>query len=236
MAASKNIIIKMEPTIEPAMVHDEIVVKPEPTSPTITRRAPVLDAIPNGIDPALPHIANELDVRQNIAVKLEPTSSKRARLSPTKLYTQLKALADRGGFITNSEEFDCIICMATIEVGDGVRLRECLHEFCVNCMKNAILHSEEAEIPCPFGDGTIKCESNVLDLEIRAILSDDDYQKYLTRSLRIAEGAIQNTAHCKVTNCDGWCICDDNVNQFACPKCQTVNCVSCQVSTMQVAH
>lgn len=235
MAAPNNIVIKTEPTTtEPAISPDEIIVKPEPTSPSTTRRVPVLDFIASGPEPAMLHIIAAADVRQNIVVKLEPTSSKRARLSPTKLYTQLQALGDRGGFITNSEEFDCIICMATIEVGDGVRLRECLHEFCVNCTKNAILLSEEAEIPCPFGDGTIKCESKILDLEIRAILSDDDYQKYLSRSLRIAEGTIQNTVHCKVTNCDGWCICDDNVNQFACPKCDTINCVSCQVRSIRL--
>lgn len=147
------------------------------------------------------------------------------------MYTQLQALADRGGFITNAEEFDCIICMTT---ADGVILRSCLHQFCYDCIKNAILLSDEAEILCPYGDGTTKCEGTLLDLEIRAILSKDEYDKYLKRSLRIAEGTIQNTIHCKLVNCDGWCICEDGVNQFVCPTCRSENCVSCQVNANKI--
>lgn len=165
----------------------------------------------------------------NIVIKQEQLSPRRAK-PPTTLYSQLQALGDRGGFITNAEEFDCIICMTTTEVGDGVILRSCLHQFCFDCVKNAIVLSDEAEIPCPFGDGTTKCVGVLEDLEIRAILTKEEYDKYLIRSLRIAEGTIANTVHCKKVNCDGWCICEDGVNQFACPKCDSPNCVSCQVS------
>lgn len=165
----------------------------------------------------------------NIVIKQEQLSPRRAK-PPTTLYSQLQALGDRGGFITNAEEFDCIICMCTTEVGDGVILRSCLHQFCYDCVKSAIVLSDEAEIPCPFGDGTTKCVGLLEDLEIRAILTKEEYDKYLIRSLRIAEGTIANTVHCKKVNCDGWCICEDGVNQFACPKCDSPNCVSCQVS------
>lgn len=165
----------------------------------------------------------------NIVIKQEQLSPRREK-PPATLYSQLRALGDRGGFITNAEEFDCIICMSTTEVGDGVILRSCLHQFCYDCVKSAIVLSDEAEIPCPFGDGTTKCVGIVQDLEIRAILTREEYDKYLIRSLRIAEGTIANTVHCKKVNCDGWCICEDGVNQFACPKCESPNCVSCQVN------
>lgn len=168
------------------------------------------------------------NTRDKVVIKTEPKS-------PVTLYSQLQALADRGGFITNAEDFECIVCMSTIEVGDGVRLRQCLHQFCYDCLKNAIMLSDEAEIPCPFGDGKMKCDGTLLDPEIRAILSADEYDNHLKRSLRYAEATIQNTIHCKLPDCDGWCICEDNVNQFACPKCKSVNCVSCQVSSI-VSH
>ena len=32
--------------------------------------------------------------------------------------------------IPNDEEFECPICMSPIEVGEGVKLRECLHNCC----------------------------------------------------------------------------------------------------------
>lgn len=166
--------------------------------------------------------ASDSKMFDNVIIKTEPKS-------PVSLYSQLQALADRGGCITNAEEFECIICMTTIDVGDGVRLRQCLHQFCFDCLKSSIVLCDEAEIPCPFGDGTIKCESTLLESEIRAILSSGEYEKHLQRSLRYAEGTIQNTIHCKLADCDGWCICEDNVNRFECPKCKSVNCVSCQV-------
>lgn len=165
----------------------------------------------------------DANARENVRIKTEPIP----RMS---LYSQLKELGERGGFITNTEDFECVICFTMIEIGDGVRLQECLHQFCYDCLKNAIMLSDEAEVPCPFGDGASKCEAPLLESEIRAILSANEYDNYLKRSLRIAEGTIQNTIHCKLADCDGWCICEDNVNQFACPKCKSVNCVSCQVS------
>lgn len=32
--------------------------------------------------------------------------------------------------VSNTEEFECVICFSTVEPGDGVLLRECLHSFC----------------------------------------------------------------------------------------------------------
>ena len=32
--------------------------------------------------------------------------------------------------VTNEDEFECPVCFTVIEPGEGVRLRECLHQFC----------------------------------------------------------------------------------------------------------
>jgi RanBP-type and C3HC4-type zinc finger-containing protein 1 len=37
---------------------------------------------------------------------------------------------DAGEAVTNTEEFECLICYAPIPPGDGLILRGCLHEFC----------------------------------------------------------------------------------------------------------
>ena len=34
------------------------------------------------------------------------------------------------GLLHNDEEFECPICMIPIEVGEGVKLRECFHNIC----------------------------------------------------------------------------------------------------------
>lgn len=150
--------------------------------------------------------------------------------STVPLYIQLLALEDDGGVITNTEMFDCVICLTTINIDDGVRLRNCLHQFCRDCLKETIIHSDEADIACPFGDGHSRCESILQDREIRAILSENEFDQHLKRTLRIAEIMTRDAIHCKKVDCDGWCICDDGVNEFKCPKCESVNCVSCQVS------
>jgi len=37
---------------------------------------------------------------------------------------------EKTGFVTNSEVFDCPICFCETEVGEGVMLSGCLHQFC----------------------------------------------------------------------------------------------------------
>lgn len=38
--------------------------------------------------------------------------------------------AEEADFVTNNEKFDCPICFSGTEVGEGVTLRGCLHQFC----------------------------------------------------------------------------------------------------------
>ena len=38
--------------------------------------------------------------------------------------------AEEADFVTNKEAFECPVCFADIEAGEGVTLRECLHQFC----------------------------------------------------------------------------------------------------------
>lgn len=149
---------------------------------------------------------------------------------PSTLFAELQALQEKDGLIGNTEQFDCIICLETVNIGDGVVLRDCLHQFCKQCTKGAIVTSENAEIPCPFGNGKNRCDGIILDHEIRAIASAAEYETYLNRSLRIAEANIANTVHCKKVDCIVWCICDDDVKQFDCPKCKSPNCVPCEVN------
>ena len=60
------------------------------------------------------------------------------------------------------------------------------------------------------------------------LLNDEDFQKYLQRSLATAESQAANSFHCQTPNCHGWCIYDDEVNDFDCPVCQKRNCLTCK--------
>ncbi len=59
-------------------------------------------------------------------------------------------------------------------------------------------------------------------------MNDEDFQKYLQRSLVTAESQAANSFHCQTPNCQGWCIYDDEVNDFDCPVCQKRNCLTCK--------
>lgn len=150
----------------------------------------------------------------------ESTMAENSDASAMPLYIQLLALEDDTGIFTNTETFDCIICLETINTGDGVRLRNCLHEFCRDCLQSTIIHCKTDDVECPFRDSNSSCGSMLQDREIRAILSKSEFEQYLARTLRNAEIRARDAIHCKLANCDGWCFGDGTVNEFKCQKCE----------------
>ncbi|XP_055634528.1 uncharacterized protein LOC129774693 [Toxorhynchites rutilus septentrionalis] len=145
----------------------------------------------------------------------------------TNHYMELVNL-DSADLIANVDPFDCSICFGNIKQYEGIILRDCLHSFCKECLVNTINYSEEAEIKCPFMDDVYSCECIIQQREIKALITKDMYEAYLAKSIRQAESSLDNTFHCKTPNCRGWCIYEDNVNQFKCPVCTIVNCLTCR--------
>lgn len=144
-------------------------------------------------------------------------------------YMQLLNLDNRD-IILNMEDFECPICLTNCGPQAGVTLKECLHSFCKQCLENMIKYNEDAELKCPFIDENYSCDSNIQEREIKAIGGKTLYEGHLAKSIRFAENKIQNAFHCKSPDCKGWCIFDDNVNEFICPVCRKNNCLTCQVS------
>lgn len=130
--------------------------------------------------------------------------------------------------VANTVEFDCPICFDTIEPGDGIVLRECLHSFCRDCLQAAVQHNEEPVIRCPFMDSETACNALLQQREIKALVPVELFEKYLQRSLSTAESQERNSFHCKSPDCPGWCIYEDMVNFFQCPVCNHENCLTCK--------
>ncbi|XP_037034342.1 uncharacterized protein LOC119073147 [Bradysia coprophila] len=143
---------------------------------------------------------------------------------PANLYEELLQLEATGGIVKSIESFDCEICMDTIDMKDGIILRNCLHRYCKDCLNGTIVHSDEVSIKCPY----VSCEEMVQDREIRAVLSQDEYEKFLMKGVRVAQVTISGTILCNFPDCNGWCICEDVVNEFKCPQCKNVNCIPCK--------
>lgn len=144
-------------------------------------------------------------------------------------YIELLSLDDSMDLTKNTEPFECPICLVDYQPMDGIVLRNCLHTFCIDCSRNSIRYSDDAEVKCPYIDNEYSCEYLLQDREIKGILNKHEYDEYLAKTLRIAEHQIENSFHCRTPNCKGWCIYEDDVNTFKCPICQLVNCLTCRV-------
>ncbi|XP_057373171.1 uncharacterized protein LOC130694045 isoform X2 [Daphnia carinata] len=144
-------------------------------------------------------------------------------------YKKLVDLQDQSDVVTNAESFDCPVCLMTVPAGVGVTLRECLHNFCRDCLAHVIEFSDEATITCPYRDDNYACDAILQELEIKNLVGPKVYEKHLERSMRLAEKAMKNTFHCQTADCPGWAVIEeDNVNVFRCPVCRRTNCLTCQ--------
>ncbi|PIO26494.1 hypothetical protein AB205_0088240 [Aquarana catesbeiana] len=72
------------------------------------------------------------------------------------------------------------------------------------------------------------CDSKLQQREIRALVSSEEYSRFLERGLIVAESRSQNSYHCRTADCKGWCIYEDSVNEFFCPICGAENCLICK--------
>ncbi|XP_047474650.1 uncharacterized protein LOC125028998 [Penaeus chinensis] len=135
---------------------------------------------------------------------------------------------ERQGYVPNRESFECRICFLDFDVGEGAVLRDCLHTFCRECLANAIKYSDTAMVKCPYRDDQYSCDSSLQDREIKALVTPQEYEKHLAKSVKQAEGAMENVYHCKTPDCPGFCQYEDNVNIFQCEVCKKVNCLTCQ--------
>ncbi|XP_069813046.1 sharpin isoform X2 [Dendropsophus ebraccatus] len=132
---------------------------------------------------------------------------------------------DNEVLIPNQEPIECRICYTDVPAGGGVLLRECLHSFCRECLRQVVNCCEDPEVSCPFRDDTYACDRKLQD---RELVSVDEYSRLLERSLVVAESRSQNSYHCRTADCRGWCIYEDSVNEFVCPICEAQNCLICK--------
>ncbi|XP_072364048.1 ranBP-type and C3HC4-type zinc finger-containing protein 1 [Scyliorhinus torazame] len=130
--------------------------------------------------------------------------------------------------VLNHEPIECRICLLDVKPGEGVVLRDCLHSFCRDCLKQLIRSCTHPQVPCPYRDESYACDSKLQEREVRALVSLEDYDKFLDRGMSVAESSSENSYHCKTADCRGWCIYEDTVNEFRCPICSKLNCLLCK--------
>lgn len=140
-------------------------------------------------------------LKHNTQTGLANTKTASATTKPDNMkkdhYLELLTLDNSNNIALNSEPFECPVCIVTYEPYEGIVLRNCLHIFCRDCVKQTIIHSDEAEVKCPFMDDTYTCETLLQDREIKALLTKEEHDEHLAKSLRMAENKIENSYHCR---------------------------------------
>ncbi|XP_015209658.1 ranBP-type and C3HC4-type zinc finger-containing protein 1 [Lepisosteus oculatus] len=135
---------------------------------------------------------------------------------------------DSQDLVPNRESVECRICYLELQPGEGVLLRECLHCFCRDCLRSVIHVCEDPEVSCPYRDDAYACDSTLQEREIRALVSAEEYERFLARGLAVAECRSESSYHCASPDCPGWCEYEDSVNTFNCPVCRRTNCLLCK--------
>ena len=129
---------------------------------------------------------------------------------------------DDTDLILNPEPFQCSLCFSVIKPGKGAVLLDCLHQFCIRCLTRLINNCIVPEVRCPYHDKDYACDSVLQDREIKSLVSAEDYDMFLKKSLKTAERVIPNSFHCMTNGCSGWCIVEDDASVFQCPICNQV--------------
>ncbi|XP_069363652.1 ranBP-type and C3HC4-type zinc finger-containing protein 1-like [Maniola hyperantus] len=191
------------------------------STPLVTLAGPDLNAPFNLRLGGNTHIASQTNNVTQAQIKTKP--SELNSILSGDLYTELKKL-EQQALVPNTEEFECGVCMEQCAVGAGAVLRECIHTFCRACLADVIRHCEEPVVACP----AIQCPGALQEREIRAILSTEEYERWLARGLAAAENGNRNTFHCRTRDCKGWAFCEPEVRGFPCPVCGHINCVLCR--------
>lgn len=87
-------------------------------------------------------------------------------------FNERQDLEDDDDVIRNKEFIFCVMCNSFIDSYDGIYVRHCLHQVCIDCIRKNILECTDVKVKCP-GDG---CEYFLQDCEIRSMLTPAEHQ------------------------------------------------------------
>ena len=60
------------------------------------------------------------------------------------------------------------------------------------------------------------------------VLTEAEFEQFEQRGLAKAETVMKDSFHCQTADCPGWCVYEDDVNDFPCPICNKTNCLLCK--------
>lgn len=130
--------------------------------------------------------------------------------------------------IPNFHAFQCQVCYSDIEVGEGILLKNCLHNGCKDCLGQLISHAEEFEVQCPFVENNNPCREFIQEQEMKYLTTTEVFDKHLKKSLKIAEHVNELNFHCRGLDCENFVELTEGITAFTCEVCKVINCVPCK--------
>jgi RanBP-type and C3HC4-type zinc finger-containing protein 1 len=83
-------------------------------------------------------------------------------------------------------------------------------------------------VSCPVPSDGISCQGIIQEREIRALLVDEDFAKFMRLGLGQCESRTANSYHCKTANCQYWFENEGQLEVHQCPVCKMTNCLKCE--------
>jgi len=236
-----------------ALATDDVEVQPE----YLSRSADLSESLSSTVDatdqqhtdmPSSDQVRNSVETRQRMQKKTRPSMGrfamtalspalKRHRLSaspkpfapstPKKEHvpTPRRSAGSPQSLSFSSSTEMCTLCCDDVPSSKAVRLR-CHHGwYCVQCM--------ERYVEARLDNGTVlqncpECQLEVVERDLKRIISDSLMDRLLTRSLEQAVASTQDLRPCPTPNCLMRVALEpEDSGQFKCPECELECCLRC---------
>lgn len=93
-------------------------------------------------------------------------------------------------YVRNVEAFTCSMCFELIAPSDGIVLRECIHEFCMQCLMGYIYSVRSITVKCPYKSDEYDCSELLQQRDIRGILPEIQFNALLEKSVLVRKAYL----------------------------------------------
>ena len=131
--------------------------------------------------------------------------------------------------------FTCLVCFEEKSGKNCLKFAVCDHVFCQSCMKShfevKIKDGEMSSLTCPMP----KCQSQALPTQVKALVSDQNFQRYEQVLLNTTLQSMTDIVLCPRRHCQYPTIIDREANMGQCANCSLVFCIYCKASFHGIA-
>eukprot|EP00298_Acanthocystis_sp_HF-20_P018130 c21905_g3_i1.p1 GENE.c21905_g3_i1~~c21905_g3_i1.p1 ORF type:complete len:326 (-),score=112.07 c21905_g3_i1:31-888(-) len=131
--------------------------------------------------------------------------------------------------INDSNGATCPICITDLEVGQGIKLKNCGDTYCFSCLKLYIISQMSIgvfNIQCPLP----KCKARLDLQEIRVTIGETEFQNFDKRTFEQFAASGAEYYCCPTPDCNYYVSWEEEngIPRLQCPTCLKESCILCQ--------